>query len=31
VAHLKTPHMRSYRDVVTDYVEDVKVQIMAPA
>ena len=31
VAHLKTPHMRSYRDAVTDYVEDVKVQIMAPA
>jgi quinol monooxygenase YgiN len=30
-AHLKTPHMRSYRDAVTDYIEDVKVQIMAPA
>ena len=31
IAHLKTPHMLSYRDAVTDYVENVSVQIMAPA
>jgi quinol monooxygenase YgiN len=30
-AHLKTPHMKSYRDAVADYVESVSVQIMAPA
>jgi quinol monooxygenase YgiN len=29
-AHLKTPHMKSYRDAVADYVESVSVQIMAP-
>jgi len=31
VAHLKTPHMAAYRDAVADYVENVSVQIMAPA
>ena len=31
VAHLKTPHMVAYRDAVTDYVENLNVQIMAPA
>ena len=31
VAHLNAPHMLSYRDAVTDYVENVSVQIMAPA
>ena len=31
VAHLKTPHMQSYRDAVADYVENLSVQIMAPA
>ena len=30
VAHLKTPHMVAYRDAVTDYVENLNVQIMAP-
>lgn len=30
-AHLKTPHMRSYRDAVADYVEKVTLQLMAPA
>ena len=30
-AHLKTPHMATYRDAVADYVENVSVQIMAPA
>ena len=30
-AHLKAPHMSTYRDAVTDYVENVSVQIMAPA
>ena len=31
VAHLKTPHMASYRDAVADYVENLSVQVMAPA
>ncbi|NIV98290.1 antibiotic biosynthesis monooxygenase [Candidatus Saccharibacteria bacterium] len=31
VAHLKTPHMLSYRDAVTDYVENVSVRVMTPA
>jgi quinol monooxygenase YgiN len=31
VAHLKTPHMHSYRDAVTNYVKNVSIQIMAPA
>lgn len=31
VAHLKTPHMAAYRDAVADYVENLSVQIMAPA
>ena len=31
VAHLKTPHMLSYRDAVTDYVENVSLQVMSPA
>jgi quinol monooxygenase YgiN len=30
VAHLKTPHMLSYRDAVADYVENVSVQVMKP-
>ena len=30
VAHLKTPHMQSYRDAVTAYVRKVSVQVMAP-
>jgi quinol monooxygenase YgiN len=30
-AHLKTPHMAAYRDAVADYVENLSVQIMAPA
>jgi quinol monooxygenase YgiN len=30
VAHLETPHMLSYRDAVTDYVENVGVQVMSP-
>ena len=30
-AHLKAPHMNAYRDAVTAYVENVNVQIMAPA
>jgi quinol monooxygenase YgiN len=30
VAHLKTPHMATYRDAVADYVENVSVQIMSP-
>ena len=29
-AHLKTSHMLSYRDAVTDYVENVSVQVMSP-
>lgn len=31
VAHLKTPHMLSYRDAVADYVENLSVQVMSPA
>ena len=31
VAHLKTPHMAAYRDAVADYIENLSVQIMAPA
>jgi quinol monooxygenase YgiN len=31
VTHLKAPHMLSYRDAVTDYVENVSVHVMAPA
>jgi quinol monooxygenase YgiN len=31
VAHLKTPHMLAYRNAVTEYVENVSVQVMAPA
>ncbi len=31
VAHLKAPHMLSYRDAVTGYVKKVSVQIMKPA
>ncbi|MGD2098015.1 MAG: putative quinol monooxygenase [Desulfobacterales bacterium] len=31
VAHLKTPHMQSYRDAVAAYVKKVSVQVMAPA
>ena len=30
-AHLKTPHMATYRDAVADYVENVNVQVMSPA
>ena len=30
VAHLKTPHMLSYRDAVTKYVKKVSVQVLAP-
>jgi quinol monooxygenase YgiN len=30
-AHLKTPHMLSYRNAVTEYVENVSVHVMAPA
>jgi quinol monooxygenase YgiN len=30
-AHFKTPHMKSYRDAVAGYVENVNIQIMAPA
>ena len=30
VAHLKTPHMQSYRDAVTDYVANLSVQVMSP-
>ena len=30
VAHLKTPHMQSYRDAVASYVRKVSVQVMAP-
>jgi len=29
-AHLKTPHMKFYRDAVAGYVENVNIQIMAP-
>ena len=29
-AHLKTPHMSTYRDTVADYVENVNIEIMAP-
>ncbi|MGD9057842.1 MAG: putative quinol monooxygenase [Desulfobacterales bacterium] len=31
VAHLKAPHMQSYRDAVASYVKKVSVQVMAPA
>ncbi len=31
VAHLKTAHMLSYRDAVTNYVKKVSVQVMEPA
>jgi quinol monooxygenase YgiN len=31
VAHLKTPHMLSYRDAVTPFVKKVSVQVMEPA
>jgi quinol monooxygenase YgiN len=31
MAHLKTPHMLAYRNAVTDYVENVSIQVMAPA
>lgn len=31
VAHLKTPHMLTYRDAVTRYVRKVSVQVMEPA
>ncbi len=31
VAHIKTPHMLSYRDAVTDYVENVSIHVMSPA
>jgi quinol monooxygenase YgiN len=30
IAHLKTPHMLSYRDAVTPYVSKVSVQVMQP-
>jgi len=30
VAHLKTPHMQSYRDAVASYVKKVSVQVMTP-
>lgn len=30
-AHLKTAHMLSYRDAVTNYVKKVSVQVMEPA
>ena len=30
LAHLQTPHMRSYRDAVASYVKKVSVQVMAP-
>ena len=30
-AHLKTPHMRSYRNAVARYVKKVSVQVMEPA
>ncbi|MEJ2221416.1 MAG: putative quinol monooxygenase [Desulfobacterales bacterium] len=31
LVHLKTPHMLSYRDAVTDYVENVSIRVMEPA
>jgi len=31
IAHLKTPHMLSYRDAVATFVKKVSVQVMAPA
>lgn len=31
VAHLKTPHMLSYRDAAAPFVKKVGVQVMAPA
>lgn len=30
-AHLKTPHMQSYRDAVASFVKRVSVQVMEPA
>lgn len=30
VAHLKTPHMLSYRDAVANYVQKVSVRVMEP-
>ncbi len=29
-AHLKTPHMATYRETVKDYVQDVRLQILQP-
>lgn len=29
-AHLKTPHMRSYRDAVKDYVQNISIQVLQP-
>ena len=30
IAHLKAPHMLSYRDAVTNYVKSVSVQVLEP-
>ena len=29
-AHLKAPHMGAYREVVKDYVQDVRLQVLQP-
>ena len=29
-AHLKTPHMATYREAVKDYVQDVRLQVLQP-
>jgi quinol monooxygenase YgiN len=29
-AHLKAPHMNTYREAVKDYVQDVRLQVLQP-